>query len=329
MLPLAIEPLSPRSNEFQHVHNLTQFSDQPTVSTSTNAYVSTTNGPLMTINHNTGLAANSISGFKNRNTNYEQLFFSFDDHGFSNDRVSKQDLGNILNVVRHSHNGHATTKHRPIRSQQNHNFPSIQYRLGAALPFNERWSFSKLRVWGAGELAIERVEAMRLLPPNNLTILYRDTKCDEAMGMNEAINFIVIDRVSALLGLVCDFSAAPVARQVTFWNLPLVSVGAMARDFLVRRRKVYPQLTRASPVDLNSFVEAFYHITMEYNWTKIKVLYSRKGQNVVPACCFLIADTFVRSLPPLGINVDYFEINDGVPVDKILLNEVAMQYGGK
>ena len=240
------------------------------------------------------------------------------------------------NQVRHSRNGRGWTKRRMVRSgsdqfQFRRDTPSASahYHLGAALPFNDTYEFSRQKVWGAGEMAIEWVEERGILPMNSLNISYRDTKCDEARGMNEAINFIVIDKVSAFLGLVCDFSVAPVARQVTFWNIPLVSVGAMARDFLDRRHEVYPQLTRASPLDLNSLAQAFFHMGKAYNWSSIKVLYHREGEDTVPAGCFLVTDALVRGLRPLGMDVDYFELNPGVPLDRLLLDEVGHTYGSK
>lgn len=221
-------------------------------------------------------------------------------------------------------------RHRTPRGSDNVARRQTIYKLGAVLPFDSKWLFSSQHLHPAGEVALSRIWELGILPNESLTILFRDSKCNEAAGMNQTINLVVEDDIDALLGLVCDFSAAPVARQVTFWNLPLVSVGAMANDFFVRRKDVYPMLTRASPVDLRSMVNAIEEISSAHNWTRIKVLFNRDGQNnLLPACCYLLGEAFVRTLPSLGKELDYYSIESTDTPEKILLEEVGNQYSGR
>ena len=122
-----------------------------------------------------------------------------------------------------------------------------EVKIAAVLPEDsDRWMFSIARMRPAADIAIQRVVQQKLLAPaHRLTISYRDSKCSESDGMNEAINFYMRDQVNVFFGPICDFAAAPVARQTRFWDIPMVSVGAMARDFRTRRLEVYPLLTRA------------------------------------------------------------------------------------
>jgi hypothetical protein len=48
---------------------------------------------------------------------------------------------------------------------------------------------------------------------NNVS--YADSKCADAQGMNEAINMYMHNMVDVFFGPNCDYSVAPVARQVT------------------------------------------------------------------------------------------------------------------
>ena len=45
-------------------------------------------------------------------------------------------------------------------------------------------------------------------------VKFRDSNCDIADGINEAINFYVHNEVHVLFGPCCDYAVAPVARQV-------------------------------------------------------------------------------------------------------------------
>lgn len=44
------------------------------------------------------------------------------------------------------------------------------------------------------------------------------------------------------LGPVCDYAVAPVARYSAFWNVPVITGGALADDF--RDKNEYKLLTR-------------------------------------------------------------------------------------
>ena len=49
-------------------------------------------------------------------------------------------------------------------------------------------------------------------------------------------------------------SVAPVGRQVRYWDIPLLTAGAMARDFGVERQNYYNMLTRVG-VNFNQPIE--------------------------------------------------------------------------
>ena len=153
--------------------------------------------------------------------------------------------------------------------------------------------------------------------------------------MNEVINFYIREDISVLFGPVCDYAAAPVARQINYWNLPMVSIGAMAQDFFDRRSTVYPMLTRAGPsfLELSRF---FASAMREYKWKKMKLIYQKHSDlDIIPVFCHLVSDTFVQTLPDEGITLDYrrLDTNDGLnKTDKlreVLLTEVGMTFSGK
>ena len=114
----------------------------------------------------------------------------------------------------------------------------IEVKIAAILPEDSRRLFSSKRVAPAIEYAIDYLtNKTDLLKGHTMKVTYRDSKCSSAHGMNNAINYYVENNVDVFFGPVCDFSVAPVARQAMFWNIPLISVGAMARDFTEYRKE--------------------------------------------------------------------------------------------
>ncbi|KAI0232574.1 Atrial natriuretic peptide receptor 3, partial [Lamellibrachia satsuma] len=172
-----------------------------------------------------------------------------------------------------------------------------QAMIAAVLPQDTSRLFSIEKVRPAAAVAIEGVHADGLLSSCHLDIHYKDSKCSEAAGMNEAINFFVEGRTSVFFGPVCDYAAAPVARQIGFWNVPMVSVGAMALDFFTRRQSVYPLLTRAGPANLQTLAQSFIRLMDDYVWTKVKVLYERDGRGeIISAFCHLTSEALVYGI---------------------------------
>lgn len=209
--------------------------------------------------------------------------------------------------------------------------------ISAVLPADARRLFSIDRVRPAADIAVETVQKLGILTgKHSLRIRYKDSECSEAAGMNEAINFYVEGRTNAFFGPVCDYAAAPVARQTSFWNLPMVSVGAMAVDFGKRRDEVYPMLTRAGPADLLSLASALRCMARRYDWNKVKILYQRNGQgNIVNAFCHLTSEALVygrrKDDPDADITVDYYRIEGRTSpdsIEKTLVQEVADRYAG-
>ena len=209
--------------------------------------------------------------------------------------------------------------------------------ISAVLPSDPRRLFSISRVRPAADIALRTVRESHILDAEHAPyIRYKDSKCSEAAGMNEAINFYVEGGTNVFFGPVCDYAAAPVARQTGYWNVPMVSVGAMAMDFWKRRSKVYPLLTRAGPANLLSLASGMRALVRRYGWTKVKILYQRNGQgHIVNAFCHLISEALVygKSSPrDHDITVDYYRLPANTTAEQIrktLRNEVGDRYAGK
>ena len=205
-------------------------------------------------------------------------------------------------------------------------------KIGAVLPQDNARLFSIGRVKPAASIAVDKVIGnLHLLPRDTrLTIEYKDSQCSEAVGMNEVINFYIKGGVNVFFGPVCDYAAAPVARQTRYWNVPMLSVGAIALDFLQRRKDVYSLLTRAGPANLINLAQSFVTMFHDYKWTGFKVLYEREGHSdILHPFCHLASEALVYGIKKeANIKLDYYRLV-GNRWSETIKNEVGNTYSGR
>ena len=211
---------------------------------------------------------------------------------------------------------------------------SVRVNIAAILPEDPLRLFSLQRISPAIEYAIDYLHNhTTLLQGHTLRVTYRDSNCSSADGMNQAIKLYMASQVDVFLGPVCDFSVAPVARQARFWNLPLISVGAMARDFIEYRFDEYPLLTRAGPVNFDSLSDFFITIFKKYNWNRYLIIYDKEGQGeYLDLFCHLVSSSLHYDINEKVPNIvqDYHKIGRlDLQEDYMLPKQVGLQYSGK
>ncbi|KAL3886476.1 hypothetical protein ACJMK2_026482 [Sinanodonta woodiana] len=168
--------------------------------------------------------------------------------------------------------------------------------LATLIPADEFRLFSIRRVEPAMEIAIETVKRESILNAStDLVLKFRDSKCDIADGINEAINFYVEKcsqnhELHVIFGPCCDYTAAPVARQVRYWNIPMITPGAMARDFALGKSNVFSHVTRVGP-NFNSLVNFVVSLLYFYKWGKVNLIYEPEGHTeILKRYCHIAVD---------------------------------------
>ena len=208
----------------------------------------------------------------------------------------------------------------------------VHIKIISVIPADSKYLFSSMRVLPAGKIALQTIQDRKILPKKyKIDLNYGDSKCDEAYAMNEAFTYYMKGKVNAFLGPVCDYAAAPVARQIAFWNLPIVSTGAFARDFGARKTEKYPLLTRAGANDFQSMNDYLLSLFMEFHFGQIKLVYDLHGQqDIVPMLCHFVGDSIVNGHLNKNITVDFirFHPNTDWPT-RILLDEVGNKFAGR
>ena len=142
-------------------------------------------------------------------------------------------------------------------------------------------------------------------------------------------------QVDVIVGPFCDLAIAPVARQTKYWNLPIISSGAMDQDFSKQRSTLYPLLTRVGPndVSLSTFFSHFFH---QFGWHRFKLVFSRHGQdNIMNSFCQLVMSALHYTFKELREDIyhDYFKIlgsdRSSDRFRTLLREEIGLGYGGK
>lgn len=168
--------------------------------------------------------------------------------------------------------------------------------ISTLLPYDPQWLFAMPRVREALNLAVEEVTSSpnAILRCCNLILDYRDSQCRIDDGMNEAINAFVTNTVHVFFGPCCDYSAAPVGRQVKFWKIPLITAGALSSDFA--KKDMYALVTRIGP-NFNSLLHFIFSMFNEFAWRRVTLMYDPDGQEyIVEKFCHIAANAIHSGL---------------------------------
>ncbi|XP_041355357.1 atrial natriuretic peptide receptor 3-like [Gigantopelta aegis] len=210
---------------------------------------------------------------------------------------------------------------------------SLEIKIAVILPFDDARLFGDRKIAPAIEVARDRLkEDQILLNSTTIVVHYEDSQCDIAHGINKAIKLYMDHEVHVFLGPVCDFAVAPVARQSRFWNLPVVSGGAMAREFALFKNTTYSHLTRVGPVNFHSLSKLIELIFIHFKWKRLKLLYEGTGQDkYVTGFCHLATEAVHYNLLDKGapIQQDYFRLDGIKDYAEMLSKEVAQDYASR
>ncbi len=206
--------------------------------------------------------------------------------------------------------------------------------IAVILPTNDSKWFSIHRVKPAIDIALKRTGAYLDRHRTELTVKYADSKCHISEAINEAINFYMNGQANVFFGPCCDYAAAPIARQIRYWNLPMLTAGAMAGDFGVLKKSTYHMMTRVGP-DINSLARFVFSYMDYYKWHKVKLLFEPFGQeSVFERFCHLAADGIHRAIlnrQKAGYNIeqDYFKFEHPQEIIERLATEVGNTFSGE
>ncbi|KAK6959011.1 atrial natriuretic peptide receptor 3, partial [Biomphalaria glabrata] len=218
----------------------------------------------------------------------------------------------------------------PIQSNEHMRYrrsqEPIQVHVIVLLPFTQNRPFNKARVFGAIELAIQKVIFKQMLPLAQLVPVFDDSMCSISDAMNVAIEFYAKKAVDVFIGPVCDYAVAPIARQTKYWNIPILTPGALAVDFGTQKQTWFPLLTRVG-IHMKSLFQPILYTLNLHHWRKVKLLYIQNGfSEVLDRFCHLAMDSMTKLLMMETIGVDHKGYQRETPLLNDFLNELGTEW---
>ena len=191
-----------------------------------------------------------------------------------------------------------------MTSSENSNSTSRELIIGVILPEAEWYPWSLKRVIPAIEFAIQNVETKQLLPGFNITALTKDSACSETIGPLAAVDFHWSYNVNVFLGPVCEYAIAPVARFSPHWNIPLLSAGALVKDF--DNKTEYKLLTRVHGAYSNA-ADFLMDIAWTFNWTTLGLIYTDDSSGKVKSNCYFRMEALFFKMKHSFFNEAWYE----------------------
>lgn len=167
-------------------------------------------------------------------------------------------------------------------------------KLGVILPFNEKLPFSLPRTLPGIEYAVETVVKMGLLPGKTIEIERGDSQCSETHGPLRAIDMYLKRTANVFIGPACDYAVAPIARFSPYWNIPIITGGALVTAFSEKKTQ-YKLLTRmiGSYAKMGDAIGGFFR---EFKWTIPGLIYTESKQGAGKSNCYFILEAVYLAL---------------------------------
>ncbi|XP_059921303.1 atrial natriuretic peptide receptor 3 [Gadus macrocephalus] len=162
------------------------------------------------------------------------------------------------------------------------------------LPKNNSYLFSYPRVAPALQYAQRRLRGADPHGALTFNLSYADSECG-----NSAL-FSLVDgscekRPDLILGPVCEYAAASVARLASHWDIPMVTAGALAAAFSHKSGE-YSHLTRVAPSYLK-MAETFAAMFQHFSWRSALLVYEDDKEE--RTCHFTLEAVFLLLDPDL------------------------------
>lgn len=139
-------------------------------------------------------------------------------------------------------------------------------------------------------------------------LLWKDTQCDDTIGPLAAVDLVYKRNVTVLIGPVCEFVVAAVARYATIWKTPVITGGGAVSNF-GNKTKYNIFTTYFTYSDL---AEWFVTIMDRFQWNRMLYLLVKQEKNVNEFVCKAIYEVHSKNLQKknqsVSVNIDSHRI---------------------
>lgn len=214
----------------------------------------------------------------------------------------------VVGLLLQATDGSSGSMSRPSELEEAPPGELLLLRVLVLLPKDDAYLFSVARVRPAVEYAVRRVEANgTLLPPGSrFRLVFSESECGNA-ALFSLVDMVALRREwpDLLLGPVCDYAAAPVARLASHWNVPMISAGALASGFASSKAAggggEYSHLTRVAP-GYAKLGEVFLALARRHKWSRVLLAYH--DDKAAQRNCFFAVEGVHVVLREAGVHMD-------------------------
>ncbi|XP_064645636.1 atrial natriuretic peptide receptor 1-like isoform X3 [Lineus longissimus] len=210
------------------------------------------------------------------------------------------------------------------------NLTHLIAKIRVILPADTKYNASITKTAPAIQIGIEKVKAMGLY--QHINVKYEDSNCSNTLAPIAAMKFYMNNEVNVFFGPFCDYAAAPVARYSPYWNIPMITVGAMANDF--SRKAEFGLLTRIGP-GFGGVSEYIHNILKFHNWNRVYGIYDPDGYGeIFTKFCFLSTSALIERMKSHGVKNDFHLLNAGrmsgskmdLELDEVFRDKVSRKF---
>ena len=171
-------------------------------------------------------------------------------------------------------------------------------QIAVILPERQSHFWSLKKVKPSIQYGVDRINKFNPVLGHELVINSYDSKCSDTYGPLHAIDAYLNKKANILFGPACDYSMAPIGRLTPFWNIPMITAGALVVAFT--DKSTYRTLTRIQGTYSKLGESLTYIFNSSFHWMQPCLIYStRKGAPSRTKCHFIMEAIYTSARRPL------------------------------
>lgn len=201
---------------------------------------------------------------------------------------------------------------------------STPIRLAVLAPGDESQPFALHKVVPAVLYAVKTLERQGGRP---MEVIHRDTECSSTYGPLAAFSLYNSASADVLLGPLCPYVLAPVARYSTVWELPILTAAGQNDNFDFKDPH-YKLLTRMNG-SYSQIGKIFLQVLRKFNWSVAALIFHNyEDRSLGNSNCYFTLGAVYTALGRKPFYKDFDETDLNLDYTK-LLKEVSQYARGR
>ncbi|GFU08109.1 atrial natriuretic peptide receptor 3 [Nephila pilipes] len=204
-----------------------------------------------------------------------------------------------------------------------HDIDTIPIRLAVLAPGDETLPFALHKVVPAVMYAVQTLARQG---SRHIEVLHRDTECSSTYGPLHAFELYDSGLADVLLGPLCPYVLAPVARYSAVWELPILTAAGQNDNFDFKEPH-YRLLTRMNG-SYSQIGLIFLQVLKKFNWEVVALLFHNfEDRTIGNSDCYFLLGAVYTALGRKSFYKDFDETSKTINYEE-MLKEVSQNARG-